>query len=345
MLIKRLKNKIKTIYYHSQIKKKTETVIPKEIKSTCILLFNIGIGDAIISTGIFRNLKKFGYNVTIITNSSVSFIFKENKNIDKIIEISNDNNWIKEIKNFHFDLLIDTYSYATDYFTYNYLKVIRKLKYKYFIGFEGRYNDIYNYNYIPSSKKIHQTDVYRDLLEKIDIKDPDLSYEINIPILDRKKARKFIDTLKKEKKIIVFCPFASTNIRSLSTKQIEYFLSEISNMNDVIIVIIGENEKIKKISTNKNVLVNPLSSFYGALAIIELCDLVVSVDTSIVHASNALNKKMISIYSSVFIKKYNGNYLFSPNYRNAVQIIAPNNRACDLQISELCNIVKKELRN
>ncbi|MBG6241512.1 MAG: hypothetical protein EKE20_06015, partial [Candidatus Symbiopectobacterium sp. Dall1.0] len=66
---------------------------------------------------------------------------------------------------------------------------------------------------------------------------------------------------------------------------------------------------------NKNVSICIFDSLWDTIALVERADLVISVDTAIVHIACALNKKIVSIYFSQLIddnKNYHGNKIFAP---------------------------------
>ncbi|KAA8997306.1 glycosyltransferase family 9 protein [Affinibrenneria salicis] len=336
--IKTIKFKIKEMLFLGLSKAKKEPLNMKNVKSIGVLLFNVGLGDVIIATGMFRELNKRGYQVSVFIDAKTSFLFERNKYIDKIIVVQR-KGIIDNHKELYFDLLIDLYSRVDEHFNIRYLSVIRKIKHRYCIGFDVKKTKIYNDSVIPDSKDIHLTEAYACLLRYIGVHDADLSYDIYLPAEEKEKAKLFLAPFT-HNKIVVFNPYASNDVRSFTTRQIDELLKLLQKNDDVIVIIIGEKNKIKDIQQGDRVIKNPLESFWGAAAMVAYSDMVISVETSIVHLANALDKPLVSVYSSEKFGGYESNFLFAPHYDKAVQLIAPNGAAKNMDMLKLFFYVK-----
>ncbi|MEC5320930.1 glycosyltransferase family 9 protein [Brenneria populi subsp. brevivirga] len=340
---KKLKLRIKNKLLAVQIKNRKEKIALSEIKNICILLFNIGIGDNIIATGFIRELSKHGYNISVFINSKTAFLFENNPYVQHIYFVEGKFSLIdKKIP--HFDLLIDPYSRMDDHFRYAYLKVMRKLTYKYAIGFNVKDLEIYNENIVFTDKAIHLTDVYQKILESIHINDANLSYEFNIPENHLAQAKDYLSHYH-DKTIISFNPFASCNVRSFTLPQINELLNKLSAIDDVIVIIIGEEHKTAELAASDKIIHNPFKSFFGASAIMSLSDIIISVETAMVHVSNALDKELVSIYSSEILDGFESNFLFAPHYDKAVQLIAPDKNAANMDMTLVYNEVMEKIHS
>ncbi|MEC5344768.1 glycosyltransferase family 9 protein [Brenneria populi] len=339
--IKKIKFKIKEMLFLGLSKGKKEPLDMKNVKSIGVLLFNVGLGDVIIATGIFRELKKHGYQVSVFVDAKSKFLFERNENLDRVIVVKR-KNIVDNYKDLYFDLLIDLYSRVDEHFNIRYLSIITKINHRYCIGFDVKKTKIYNHSIVPDSKKIHLTDAYACLLNYIGIHDVDLSYDLYLPEEEKEKARAFLQPFA-HKKIVAFNPYASNDVRSFTSQQINLLLNLLQKHDDVIVIIIGEKNKIKEIKEEERVIKNPFESFWGAAAVVAYSDMVISVETSIVHLANALNKELVSVYSSEKFGGYESNFLFAPHYDKAVQLIAPNGAARNMDIDRLYAYVDEKL--
>lgn len=338
---KKLKLRLKNKLLAAQIKNRKEKIVLSEIKNVCVLLFNIGIGDSIIATGFVRELSKHGYNVSIFINQKTAFLFENNPYVQSIYLVEGKFSLIDK-KIAPFDLLIDPYSRMDDHFRYAYLQVMRKLTYKYAIGFNIKDLNIYNENIIFTDKSIHLTDVYKRILESINIKNSNLSYEFNIPESYLEQAKDYLSHYH-DKTVISFNPFASCDVRSFTIPQINELLSKLNAIENVIIIIIGEEHKTESLTASDKVIHNPFKSFFGASAIMCLSDIIISVETAMVHVSNALDKELISIYSSEVLDGFESNFLFAPHYDKAVQLIAPEKNAANMDMTVVYDKVMEKI--
>ena len=160
--------------------------------------------------------------------------------------------------------------------------------------------------------------------------------KITIMILITLEIKKFLANYE-NKLICIFNPYASSERRSFSQKQIQEIIINCSKFSNLTTIIVGSAKKISLISAGEkeNIIFNKLEHFFYTIALIKHCDLVISVDTSIVHIANAYNKPLISVYSSEIDNlnpKYENDYVYKPNYDKAIQIIAPNKAAKNLDI-------------
>ncbi|MDX5629729.1 MULTISPECIES: glycosyltransferase family 9 protein [unclassified Brenneria] len=336
--IKNIKFKIKEMLFLTLSKAKKEPLDMKNVKSIGVLLFNVGLGDVIVATGIFRELKKHGYQVSVFVDAKSAFLFERNMNVENVIVVKR-KGIIDNYKELYFDLLIDLYSRVDEHFNIRYLSVITKIKHRYCIGFDVKNTKVYNDNIIPASKEIHLTDAYASLLNHIGIHDADLSYDIYLPEEEKTQAKGFLAPYA-HNRIVAFNPYASNDTRSFTSQQIDELLRLLQKNDDVIVIIIGEKNKIADIEERERVIKNPFESFWGAAAMVAYSDMVISVETSIVHLANALDKELVSVYSSEKFGGYESNFLFAPHYDKAVQLIAPNGAARNMNIDVVFSYVK-----
>nr|ATZ71580.1 LOS biosynthesis enzyme LBGB [Enterobacter sp. HP19] len=168
-------------------------------------------------------------------------------------------------------------------------------------------------------------------------------YVVRIPEKNKKEASAIIKGLG-SKKIIAFVPYGSVSSRFFSDEQIYSILGYFSHYyNELHVMIIGEQSKIKDIKVRGNVSKNLSPSFFTAAQIIKESVLVISPDTSIVHLSKAFNKRMICFYPSKVVGDGADNAdVWGPNYDNARQIRLPNERLSDTNTEYIVSFIKDE---
>lgn len=289
------------------------------IKNVCIILINIGLGDAIMATSFIRFLKESGIEVDLIVAKKTIPLFSDNHDISNVISLGDTTACQKK----YYDLVIDPYSHCSWYATYKYLKLLSLMKYKVLSGFDVNLGSKYNDNYIPGDKVIHVTDYYKHVVNQF-ISDSCVlpsNYILPFSVVAQSSAESFIASLPDHTVKVAICPFASTPKRSFSDRQINETLALLSAREDISIVLLMEKSKLSSISLHDNSYFFDAPDFMSAAAVLCQCDFVVSVDTSFVHVANSGNKPALVFYSSVYNDGYNTDNLCGPNYPKAKQII------------------------
>ncbi|MCO6538321.1 MAG: glycosyltransferase family 9 protein [Gilliamella sp.] len=327
--------------------KKTKLDLSKINKITIQACKN-GLGDAIIISGLPKILKSQGYQVTILTITKNAFLFENNPNIDKVICLDKPltKRQTQILKYLECDLFIDPNN-KTSYSNWVF-KVIKKIKPKHTIGFNYPktyriYDSIINYSDYSSHFSKRFIYILRHI--NIEVKEKEYKYDLYYPNKYDLQVERILSNYQ-NKKICIFTPYASSERRSFSEKQVQNILNLLSNYPNLITIVVGLPDKINKLCQSPNVLINSLDHFFYAVSLVKHCNFVISVDTSIVHLSNAFNKPLISIYSSevdIFDPRYENNNVYKPNYDKAIQIIAPGDTAKNLDINILQQYINKYL--
>lgn len=289
------------------------------IRSVCIVLINVGLGDAIMATSFIRFLKESGVDVDIIVGKKTIPLFSSNDDIGNVIAFGDKSAYQRKT----YDLVIDPYSHCSWYATNKYLKLFYLLRYKILSGFDVNLDNKYHDNYIPDDKHIHITDYYRYVGRKF-ISDSCVlpsNYILPFPDVVQSVALNYMASLPDNTFKVAICPFASTPKRSFSDVQLNEILSLFSARKDLSVVLLMEKSKLSSISLCDNSYFFEAPDFMSAAAVLCQCDFVASVDTSFVHVANSGNKPALVFYSSVYNDGYNTDNLCGPNYQKAKQII------------------------
>lgn len=255
---------------------------------------------------------------------------KSNKKIAKMF-----NHLMFSIENRkNFDLYLD-FSDKQNFFHIFCLKILNP---KYIFGIErkekyglkkdeleifDRYIEVGNKNY---------SEVGTEVLEILGLKNYEKNYKI--PELNIKKESIF----KKDYFNIILNPYGAVEKRCLNDEKIEEIIklttSKIEKSKVYINVDPTKHDKIQNLIKNLNndrVKILPLEkNILDVSRRISECDLVISVDTGVVHIASAYNKPMICIYNSKNELKR-----FPPKGDNVQIILKDNENISNISINEL----------
>ncbi|OHD95406.1 MAG: hypothetical protein A2019_04475 [Sulfurimonas sp. GWF2_37_8] len=297
--LKLMKNILNRFFY-KLCRKIGILLFDKELSSSLhninhILLINWHgkIGDAIISSFIFREIKeKTNIKISIITTKELKSIYKY-YNSDSIhiidsnhslIDINNIANKIKKV-----DIIIPLIGTLG----FNDLFFINKLTPLYVFSTDETLK-LSNKNFLKEVNEKLVNEIYYKILEYMNIDNINDNYIIP-------HTKKEINIIQYD---ILFNPFGSRNDKSLSINKSVSILQKINKVypNLKIIILFSPNTKhtaykiIKKTNCKNIILAKNIFTIKDSIDLINKSDIVISVDTSIVHISIGMNKKLISIY-------------------------------------------------
>lgn len=333
------KYKIKSIIQQFKMPRPIDITSEKlnNINSVCLVLVNVGIGDAIMATSFIHELKKLNKHVDIIIARKNVDIFSNSLDIRNIIFTDD-----KKINKLKYDLVIDPYSHCGWFFSYKYYQLLSKMSYRFLIGFNVKKKDKYSDNFLAKDG-IHITDYYDYILKKFFNSKITGQYIVNISEDEVNKAKNLLGSTPESNLKIAFCPFASTLERSFSEEQVNQILQELSNVKNISVILLCEESRVKKINMTDNAYFYKTDSFISSAALLSLCDFCVSSDTSFVHLANSKNIPLLAFYSSVFNDGFNTDFLCAPNYAKSKQIIEPTGISC-LDVNEIVHAILNEIK-
>jgi ADP-heptose:LPS heptosyltransferase len=303
-----LSKKIKASLIKAYAKKSSKNFDLKDTKSVLVLKYD-RIGDMIIATPIFRELKKINpdIKVGVLASKINKDIIKYNKSVDEVYEYSDellkDYTLLNRLKNMY-DVVID----LDHSFLYKSLYLVKKLNPKAVISIykNERYNldmnrlEIYDYTTKNNLNK-HFRDLWLETLEFFEPKDKlDNRYEIALP--DSTKAKDFIS---KDKYIIGINLEGSNVNRSITKEKLYYLLDNLKSLDDIEVVILHTPNKHQYVKDILNEFefdfVKPsfvTESILDVALLIKECSLVITPDTSIVHIASSFDIPLVSIYEN-----------------------------------------------
>lgn len=318
-----------------------EDLIEKNGIDSIIIMRDDGkIGDMVVSSFIYREIKKQYPNIKIgvVTRKGATDIIKDNHYVDKIYEYKKDSSYLKnlanEIAKEKYDLLIDTSTILRE----KQIMFISKCDCKINLGVDKEGWQLFDIS-VPEEKNSHITKRFINILEVLGIKEIQSNYDIQISdealVKVEKKIKEEENILEVSgKERVILNPYTASKHRNFNRKNIEKIIEILLKYreNELYLLGHGENKKeileIKEKIKDKRVHYIELAGIQEVIALIKNCEMIISPDTSIVHIGVGLDKKVIAIYREDVIG--NNSILWGPNSDKAIQIFSKENKDDDI---------------
>ena len=275
-----------------------------DIKSILFLRYDGKIGDMVVNSLMFREIKKVYPNIKIgvVARGAAIDIIKDNPNVDKIYEYYKDRKKIKDlalkIKEEKYDLLID----FSEMLRVNQMMLINLCGARINIGLDRKDWKLFDLS-IESGKDFkwteHITNRYLAYLIKLGLKKESIDISYDIYLKDEKKYETFFYKIKENKKLILN-PYGASKHKSFNIETLENIITYLKDK-DIAIILVYFGDKYKELEflekKYKSVYIpKKIESILNTAILIKKSDYVISPDTSIVHIASAFNKKMITVY-------------------------------------------------
>ena len=274
------------------------------IKSILFLRYDGKIGDMIVNSLMFREIKKVypDIRIGVIARGAAIDIIRDNPNVDKIYEYYKDRKKIKDlalkIKEEKYDLLID----FSEMLRVNQMMLINLCGARINIGLDRKDWELFDLS-IESGKDFkwteHITKRYLAYLIKLGLKKENIDISYDIYLEDEKKYEAFFNEIKESKKLILN-PYGASKHKSFNIETLENIITYLKDK-DIAIILTYFGDKYKELEflekKYKYVYIpKEIESILDTAILIKKSDYVISPDTSIVHIASAFNKKMITVY-------------------------------------------------
>ena len=274
------------------------------IKSILFLRYDGKIGDMVVNSLMFREIKKvYPYiKIGVVARGAAIDIIRDNTNVDKIYEYYKDRKKIKDlalkIKEEKYDLLID----FSEMLRVNQMMLINLCGARINIGLDRKDWKLFDLS-IESGKDFkwteHITKRYLAYLIKLGLKKENIDISYDIYLKNEKKYEIFFNKIKENKKLILN-PYGASKHKSFSIETLENIINYLKDKDiAIILVYFGDKyEELKFLEKKYKYVYIPkkIESILDTAILIKKSDYVISPDTSIVHIASAFNKKMITIY-------------------------------------------------
>ena len=274
------------------------------IKSILFLRYDGKIGDMIVNSLMFREIKKVypDIKIGVVARGAAIDIIKDNPNVDKIYEYYKDRKKIKDlalkIKEEKYDLLID----FSEMLRINQMMLINLCEARINIGLDRKDWKLFDLS-IESGKDFkwteHITKRYLAYLIKLGLKKENIDISYDIYLKNEKKYEIFFNKIKENKKLILN-PYGASKHKSFSIETLENIINYLKDKDiAIILVYFGDKyEELKFLEKKYKYVYIPkkIESILDTAILIKKSDYVISPDTSIVHIASTFNKKMITVY-------------------------------------------------
>ncbi|WP_304181266.1 glycosyltransferase family 9 protein [Leptotrichia trevisanii] len=320
--------------------KKNINLEPIKINRILFLRTDGKIGDFIISSFIFREIKKHYPNIKIevVADKSLENLLKLSKNIDKyyIFDRKKMHEWrniVKILRKNKYDALLD----STEGLKYKQVYLLNRVNATVNVGYNKDDYKIYNKN-IKQNNTLKMTEIYKQMMKSINIEIKDTKYDVPVSKESEKNVEMFLKENNVKEKIIALNFFGASRSRKINEENALIIIRRLSEMykNYKIIILDSPNDRetiynILAKADNKNVLFFEKSkTILDSISIIKKSDLVVSLDTSILHIAEGLNKKVMAFYGP----KINKNK-WRIKEENNILIDYPENRINDVDFEKM----------
>ena len=274
------------------------------IKSILFLRYDGKIGDMIVNSLMFREIKKVypDIKIGVVARGAAIDIIKDNPNVDRIYEYYKDRKKIKDlalkIKEEKYDLLID----FSEMLRVNQMMLINLCGARINIGLDRKDWELFDLS-IESGKDFkwteHITKRYLAYLIKLGLKKENINISYDIYLKDEKKYEVFFNEIKESKKLILN-PYGASKHKSFNIETLENIITYLKDK-DIAIILTYFGDKYKELEflekKYKYVYIpKKIESILDTAILIKKSDYGISPDTSIVHIASAFNKKMITVY-------------------------------------------------
>lgn len=283
-----------------------ENQIEFDLTKTKSILFirnDAKIGDTIVSSGVISKIKKFRPEIRIIvmTNPSMRELFESGFGVNDFVYLRKRPSY-SEIRKACQELgEIDVAVSLNQNMKMKDIYLHRCLQTKVNIGLDSKVKLI-NKNISNDICDKHYSLKFDFITKCIGIDKPVEPYIIPSSESSIAKINQFISN-NQIGKYILFNPFGSGSTRKLNKETILNIIHQLNinypNYQCVLLSSPGTRDEINRMKIHDNKLVfhfEDSESIYDAISIVAHAELIVTVDTSIVHIATGLGKKQIAIY-------------------------------------------------
>lgn len=277
-----------------------------KIKKLLFLRYDGKIGDYIVTSWIYREIKKQrpDIEIDIVGISKNEKLFLNNKNVNRFYKLKKSKKpfmyfLAKKLRAENYDVIID----PTEHLRKRDIFFIKNIKAKVVFGYDKEEINIFNKNIGNNSKRMKE--VYAEILEQLGFSNLNMDYEIPLNKEAEEKVDKYLEKKKIDNYIAVNFFGAAKNKKINNENAIKLIDMLCMKYKDKKIIILDSpsdrkalDNILKNILDDKRVYFYPNSTIFEAIEIIKKSILVVSPDTAIIHIADGFDKKVISFYKN-----------------------------------------------
>jgi ADP-heptose:LPS heptosyltransferase len=295
-------------YVWDRKKNKNDKIDMSKVNKILFLRYDGKIGDMIINTLMFREIKKSypEIEIGVVVRGANKQVIENNPNVDKIYEYDKNSKNLKKlagkIEEENYDLLID----FSEMLRVKQMMFINLCKAKVNIGLDKKEWKLFDISIDPEKDfkwTEHITTRYAAYLKKLGISAKDLSYDIFINSEEEKEGRDLKIKIGENNKLIVINPYGASKHKTFSREKIKEMVDFFSEKKENYVTFVFPPNKKSEILEiinefkNEKIFINEnIKTIRDTSGIIKYSDLLITPDTSVVHIGAALGQSMIAIY-------------------------------------------------
>ena len=280
-----------------------------KIKKLLFLRYDGKIGDYIITSWIYREIKKQrpDIQIDVVGISKNEKLFLNNKSINKFYKLKKSKKLFmyflaKKLRVEDYDVLID----PTEVLRNRDLFFIKNINAKINFGYDKGNVNLFSKSINKNSKTM--VDVYKEILENLGFCNLDSNYEVPIKVSSEKKIDEYLKSNRIDKYIAMNF-FGAGKRRKFTPKKATELIVKVRNEypeHKIIIlnsprdkkVIFKIIKRIKCLDSNSNIFYSEdFKTIYDAISLINKSDIVITPDTAVVHIAKGLKKNIVAFYS------------------------------------------------
>lgn len=303
-------------------------------KSILFLRHDGKIGDYVVSSFVFREIKKQSPNtkIGVVCSKKNAYLFEQNPYIDQLYfvktkEIGDYLRCGKELAKEQYDVLID----PTVTLRNRDLLFLRTINAKKYIGYQKENYKLFNLS-IPA-QDVHFSEIYKQALELIGFKQVSTVYDVPFAEKSKQNIQDFLVKNNLSSYIAVNF-FGAGSARRFNDKTMRLLLDNLtSNTINIVLLTFPEvTEKLKALAKEyQNIFVyEKTETVFDTIELIRKAKCVISPDTAIVHIASGFNKPLIAFYSQ---DEENFNH-WQPNNSAPTHILRFNKNVNELDFSQ-----------
>jgi len=275
----------------------------KDAKSILFLRNDAKLGDAIVSSGAIRKIRRQRPDVKIIvlTTPSMKHLFKTHFGVDQVVTINKRPSYkairsaCQEIGEVDVVVSFDLNMKMRE------LYMLKQIQSKANLGLESDIGLI-NINISKEVEGLHFSDKFNHITQLLGLSNQPENYIVPQELESQKKIGGFLKS-QKINQFALLNPFGSGRSRKLNNESILKAIQSVKcthpQMSIVILTAPSDSKLLKEMGIfEENVHHFDIStSIYDATALVVKSTFVISVDTSIVHIATGLNRPQVALYN------------------------------------------------
>lgn len=258
------------------------------------------IGDYIVSSFVFRELKKLmpEIEISIVCGKYNAYLFQQNPYIDHIFQVKKRSilDYIRcglRLRKLDFDLIID----PTVQLKNRDLMLLRLIKAKHYVGYKKADYQLFDINI---EGEYHFAELYQLALQKVGVDIQNTLYDVPYNAQADKEIQEFLQENQLDDFIAVNF-YGSARNRKVNQENIQqylaYFYQHFPNQKFLLLSYPEVTPVLNELAQQyPTIFVHDTKNIFHTIELIRHCRKLISTDTSSIHMASGFNKEIIAWY-------------------------------------------------